>query len=92
MGEGIRDHQPRAVGAEAAAVRQEAAEPGVLLCEIGRPCVHHAQAEALDLLGPEALPVPTAVRTPVGGQISRLAQGVHRVRQDDEEAPESRLL
>ena len=91
MGEGVGDHQPLTVRTIAAAIQQEAAEPGILLGKIGRTGVHDPQSEALDLFRPKPLPVPLAVGPLVGGQIRRLAQGIHRVGQYNKESPESRL-
>ena len=54
-------------------------KPAVPLGKVGRPGVHHPQAEALDLLGPQPLPIPYAVFIPVALQIGGLGQGVHRV-------------
>ena len=77
--DGVGDGQSGAVGAEGAALGEKAGEFLVPLGVIGRPGVHHPQAEALDLLRPQALAVPHAVLVLVALQIGGLGQGVHRV-------------
>ena len=51
--QGVGDEQPRTVGTEGAALGEEGGQLGVTLGEVGRPGVHHPQAEALDLLRPQ---------------------------------------
>ena len=70
--DGVGDGQSGAVGAEGAALGEEASEFLVPLGVIGRPGVHHPQAEALDLLGPQTLAVPSAVLVLVALQIGGL--------------------
>ncbi len=59
---------------------QKRGQLGVPLGEVGRPGVHHPQAEALDLFRPQAPAVPGTVLVPVALQVRGLSQRVHRVR------------
>ena len=79
MVHGIGDGQTGAVGTEGAALGEEGGKPAVPLGKVGRPGIHHPQAEALDLLGPQAPAIPHAVFIPVALQIGGLGQGIHRV-------------
>ena len=87
----IGDGQAGAVGTEGAALGEEGGKPAVPLGKVGRPGVHHPQAEALDLLGPQPLPIPYAVFIPVALQIGGLGQGVHRVGHGAPQPPEPLL-
>ena len=91
VGDGVGQDQALAVGTEAAALRQEGGVAGVPLREVRRPGVHHAEAQAPDLLGEEALVVQVSGLVPVGGQVRRPAEGVHRVAHHQEQAPEPPL-
>ena len=88
---GVGQDQALAVGAEAAAFRQEGGVAGVALGKVRRPGVHHAETQAPDLLGEEALMIQVSGLIPVGGKVRRPAEGVHRVAHHQEEAPEPSL-
>ena len=79
MFDGVGDGQPGAVGPKGPALCQKGGESGVPLGKVGRPGVHHPQAEALYLLRPQAEAVPVPILVPVALQIGGFGQGVHRV-------------
>ena len=84
--DGVGDDQILPVGAEAASVCEKIRKSLVLFCVVGRPGVHHPQAEAPDLVREQSLTVQDARLVPVALQQHRPAQGIHRVADHAEQA------
>ena len=76
---GVGDDQVLSMGAEAAAVREVLRKTGIPFSIVGRPSVHHPQAEALHLVGKQASAIQDSIFIPVALQQHRPAQGIHRI-------------